>query len=301
LTGESGTGKELVAQGIHNASRRRGNPFVAFNCAALPEGLIESELFGHEEGAFTGARRGGKPGLFESAHTGTIFLDEIGEMPAALQSRLLRVLQEREVMKLGAARATPVDVRVIAATHRDLHALVEQGAFRADLYFRLNLLQIKLPPLRERRADIAPLARHLLDRSALQYGLSAAALERVLTFLDPLFADYAWPGNVRELENLLARAAIYIGDLTREMSGNSSADTLPDWQAVFPEFTRIRPAGVERIAEAPLGGSAGSTAPRVTPSREDALRALEQSGGNRAAASRALGIGRTTLWRLLKG
>ncbi|HEX3380515.1 MAG TPA: sigma 54-interacting transcriptional regulator, partial [Paraburkholderia sp.] len=301
LTGESGTGKELVAQGIHNASRRRGNPFVAFNCAALPEGLIESELFGHEEGAFTGARRGGKPGLFESAHTGTIFLDEIGEMPAALQSRLLRVLQEREVMKLGAARATPVDVRVIAATHRDLHALVEQGAFRADLYFRLNLLQIKLPPLRERRADIAPLARHLLDRSALQYGLSAAALERVLTFLDPLFADYAWPGNVRELENLLARAAIYIGDLIREMSGNSPADTLPDWQAVFPEFTRIRPAGVERIAEAPQGGSAGSTAPRVTPSREDALRALEQSGGNRAAASRALGIGRTTLWRLLKG
>ena len=164
LTGESGTGKELVAQGIHNASRRRGNPFVAFNCAALPEGLIESELFGHEEGAFTGARRGGKPGLFEIAHTGTIFLDEIGEMPAALQSRLLRVLQEREVMKLGSGRATPVDVRVIAATHRDLHALVGQGAFRADLYFRLNLLQIELPPLRERRDDIAPLARHLLSR-----------------------------------------------------------------------------------------------------------------------------------------
>ncbi|MGF6261300.1 propionate catabolism operon transcriptional regulator [Paraburkholderia youngii] len=301
LSGESGTGKELVAQGIHNASRRRGNPFVAFNCAALPEGLIESELFGHEEGAFTGARRGGKPGLFEIAHTGTIFLDEIGEMPAALQSRLLRVLQEREVMKLGAGRATPVDVRVIAATHRDLHALVEQGAFRADLYFRLNLLQIKLPPLRERRADIAPLARHLLERSALQYGLSAAALGRVLAFLDPLFANYAWPGNVRELENLLARAAIYIGDGTSEMSGNSTADALPDWLAVFPEFGRIRLAGDERITEASQAASPGSTAPRASPSREDALRALEQSGGNRAAASRALGIGRTTLWRLLKG
>ncbi|RZF29326.1 propionate catabolism operon regulatory protein PrpR [Paraburkholderia sp. UYCP14C] len=301
LSGESGTGKELVAQGIHNASRRRGNPFVAFNCAALPEGLIESELFGHEEGAFTGARRGGKPGLFEIAHTGTIFLDEIGEMPAALQSRLLRVLQEREVMKLGAGRATPVDVRVIAATHRDLHALVEQGSFRADLYFRLNLLQIKLPPLRERRADIAPLARHLLERSALQYGLSAAALERVLAFLDPLFANYAWPGNVRELENLLARAAIYMGDVTGEMSGNSTADALPDWQAVFPEFARVRPAGVERVTQAPQGSPPGSSAPRATPSREDALRALERSGGNRVAASRALGIGRTTLWRLLKG
>ncbi|MEX3786653.1 propionate catabolism operon regulatory protein PrpR [Paraburkholderia sp. BR14374] len=301
LSGESGTGKELVAQGIHNASRRRGNPFVAFNCAALPEGLIESELFGHEEGAFTGARRGGKPGLFEIAHTGTIFLDEIGEMPAALQSRLLRVLQEREVMKLGAGRATPVDVRVIAATHRDLHALVEQGAFRADLYFRLNLLQIKLPPLRERRADIAPLARHLLERSALQYGLSAAALGRVLAFLDPLFANYAWPGNVRELENLLARAAIYIGDGTSEMSGNSTADALPDWLAVFPEFGRIRLAGDERITEASQDARPGSTAPRASPSREDVLRALEQSGGNRAAASRALGIGRTTLWRLLKG
>ncbi|MGF6289532.1 propionate catabolism operon regulatory protein PrpR [Paraburkholderia youngii] len=301
LSGESGTGKELVAQGIHNASRRRGNPFVAFNCAALPEGLIESELFGHEEGAFTGARRGGKPGLFEIAHTGTIFLDEIGEMPAALQSRLLRVLQEREVMKLGAGRATPVDVRVIAATHRDLHALVEQGAFRADLYFRLNLLQIKLPPLRERRADIAPLARHLLERSALQYGLSAAALGRVLAFLDPLFANYAWPGNVRELENLLARAAIYIGDGTSEMSGNSTADALPDWLAVFPEFGRIRLSGDERITEASQAASPGSTAPRASPSREDVLRALEQSGGNRAAASRALGIGRTTLWRLLKG
>jgi len=319
LSGESGTGKELVAQGIHNASPRRGNPFVAFNCAALPEGLIESELFGHEEGAFTGARRGGKPGLFEIAHTGTIFLDEIGEMPAALQSRLLRVLQEREVMKLGAGRATPVDVRVIAATHRDLHTLVEQRAFRADLYFRLNLLQIKLPPLRERRADIAPLARHLLARMARQYGLSAAAPDQVLGLLEPLFADYAWPGNVRELENLLARAAIYVGDLaagsttgsttgsTADLRGNSPANALPDLQAVFPEFGRIGPAAFDAHNDACPGaavsearGGAASAPPRATPSREDALRALERSGGNRAAASRALGIGRTTLWRLLK-
>ena len=292
LSGESGTGKELVAQGIHNASRRRGNPFVAFNCAALPEGLIESELFGHEEGAFTGARRGGKPGLFEIAHTGTIFLDEIGEMPAALQSRLLRVLQEREVMKLGSGRATPVDVRVIAATHRDLHALVEQGMFRADLYFRLNLLQIELPPLRERRGDVEPLAQHLLSRSALQYGLPEAAQERVLAFLAPLFEHYAWPGNVRELENLLARAAIYLGD--------AAADALQDWQAVFPEFARMKRTAAVKTASGAADAAIGNNAARATPTREDVLHALEQCGGNRAAASRALGIGRTTLWRLLK-
>ena len=292
LTGESGTGKELVAQGIHNASRRRGNPFVAFNCAALPEGLIESELFGHEEGAFTGARRGGKPGLFEMAHTGTIFLDEIGEMPAALQSRLLRVLQEREVMKLGSGRATPVDVRVIAATHRDLHALVEQGAFRADLYFRLNLLQIELPPLRARRGDVAQLARHLLSRSALQYGLSETALERVLAFLAPLFEHYAWPGNVRELENLLTRAAIYLGD--------PAADAAQDWQAVFPEFGRVQPAAALKVVAGDADLTVKDAPPRATPTREDVMQALERSGGNRAAASRALGIGRTTLWRFLK-
>ncbi|PMS30090.1 propionate catabolism operon regulatory protein PrpR [Paraburkholderia rhynchosiae] len=296
LSGESGTGKELVAQGIHNASRRRGNPFVAFNCAALPEGLIESELFGHEEGAFTGARRGGKPGLFEIAHTGTIFLDEIGEMPAALQSRLLRVLQEREVMKLGSGRATPIDVRVIAATHRDLHALVERGAFRADLYFRLNLLQIELPPLRERRADIAPLARHLLSRSALQYGLSEPAIGRVLTFLAPLFDHYAWPGNVRELENLLARAAIYLGDA----AGDRARDIGRDLQAVFPEFGRMKQGGNGRTLATASEAHAEPPAARAAPTRDDVIKALAQSGGNRAAASRALGIGRTTLWRLLK-
>ncbi|WCM24640.1 propionate catabolism operon regulatory protein PrpR [Paraburkholderia bryophila] len=304
LAGESGTGKELVAQGIHNASRRRGNPFVAFNCAALPEGLIESELFGHEEGAFTGARRGGKPGLFEIAHTGTIFLDEIGEMPAALQSRLLRVLQEREVMKLGAGRATPVDVRVIAATHRDLHALVEQGAFRADLYFRLNLLPIELPPLRARRGDIAQLARHLLSRSALQYGLSDAALDRVLAFLAPLFDGYAWPGNVRELENLLARAAIYLGDATMAATAGMAASPGPggeDWQAVFPEFGRMRRTAAADLVQRDPQSSADKASARAAPTREDVMRALDESGGNRAAASRALGIGRTTLWRLMKG
>ncbi|WP_128596935.1 sigma-54 interaction domain-containing protein, partial [Paraburkholderia kirstenboschensis] len=300
LTGESGTGKELVAQGIHNASARRGNPFVAFNCAALPEGLIESELFGHEEGAFTGARRGGKPGLFEMAHTGTIFLDEIGEMPPALQSRLLRVLQEREVMKLGSGRATPIDVRVIAATHRDLHGLVDEGAFRADLYFRLNLLQIELPPLRERRADVAPLARHLLSRSALQYGLSEAAIGRALKFLAPLFERYAWPGNVRELDNLLARAAIYLGDAASDQRDDRDGIVQPDLLALFPEFSRMGHADVSARLTKTAADATTAGAGRVAPSRDDVLKALERCGGNRAAASRALGIGRTTLWRLLK-
>ncbi|PVX61316.1 propionate catabolism operon regulatory protein PrpR [Paraburkholderia unamae] len=294
LTGESGTGKELVAQGIHNASRRRGNPFVAFNCAALPEGLIESELFGHEEGAFTGARRGGKPGLVEVAHTGTIFLDEIGEMPPALQSRLLRVLQEREVTKLGASRATPVDVRVIAATHRDLRAMVQEGAFRADLYFRLNLLPIALPPLRERREDIAALARHLLERMAERYGLRAAAIERVLTLFAPYFARYAWPGNVRELENLLARGAIFLGD---ESPNAPDDDSFYD---IFPEFARTEDV-TEVAPQASAAVSAMQTQRESTPvTRAQVERALAAHGGNRAAASRALGIGRTTLWRLLK-
>ena len=287
LSGESGTGKELVAQGIHNASARRGNPFVAFNCAALPEGLIESELFGHDEGAFTGARRGGKAGLFEIAHTGTIFLDEIGEMPAALQSRLLRVLQEREVMRLGSGRPVPIDVRVIAATHRDLNALVAEGRFRADLYFRLNLLQVTLPALRERREDIRRLAQTLLSRNAAQYGLDARASKPILKVLSPLFDHYDWPGNVRELENLLARAAIYLdSDVARH------AQTLHE---VFPELLRGS-AGKPQPAQPPVDESA-SAAP-VTPAA--ALAALQAAGGNRAAASRALGISRTTFWRLMK-
>nr|WP_237171349.1 propionate catabolism operon regulatory protein PrpR [Pandoraea pulmonicola] len=291
LTGESGTGKELVAQGIHNASARRGNPFVAFNCAALPEGLIESELFGHDEGAFTGARRGGKAGLFEIAHTGTIFLDEIGEMPAALQSRLLRVLQEREVMRLGSGRPVPVDVRVIAATHRDLNALVAEGRFRADLYFRLNLLQIALPALRERRADIRQLARTLLARNAAQYGLDVRASARILNALAPLFDHYDWPGNVRELENLLARAAIYLdGDVAQQ------AQALHE---VFPELSRLQGPRHD-VQQNKQDATRGTDAPHAPITRAAALAALEAAAGNRAAAARALGISRTTFWRLMK-
>lgn len=281
LTGESGTGKELVAQGIHNASKRRGNPFVAFNCAALPEGLIESELFGYEDGAFSGARRSGKPGLFEIAHTGTIFLDEIGEMPPALQSRLLRVLQEREILKLGSSRPTPIDVHVIAATHRDLNALVKQGVFRSDLYFRLNLFHISLPALRERRADLPHLARHMLGRIVRRYGLDPDISDDVMQALAPLFADYEWPGNVRELENLLTRAAI------QRSIPDSEADD--DIGHDFPEFKQVAPRPPTQ-----------ETPARTQVTLQDLLRTIEQCGGNRAAASRQLGIGRTTLWRMLR-
>src|SRR5690606_10829105 len=166
IVGESGTGKELLAQGIHNASPRQSQPFVAINCAAFPDTLLESELFGYVDGAFTGSSRGGKVGLFEAAHTGTIFLDEIGEMPLSLQTRLLRVLQEKEVLRIGATEPTPVDVRVIAATHRNLTQQVLQGEFRQDLYYRLNILLMHLPALRDRREDLPLLARHLAEKIA---------------------------------------------------------------------------------------------------------------------------------------
>ncbi|MBN3729283.1 sigma-54 interaction domain-containing protein, partial [Burkholderia sp. Ac-20379] len=166
ILGESGTGKEMIAQSLHALSARRAFPFVAMNCGAFPEALLESELFGYDDGAFTGARRGGKAGLFEAAHRGTLFLDEIGEMPLSLQSRLLRVLQEREVVRLGSTEPIRIDVRIVAATHRSLLDAVEAGSFRADLYYRLNILNIALPPLRERPADIAALAAELLAQTA---------------------------------------------------------------------------------------------------------------------------------------
>ena len=195
IQGESGTGKEIVAQAIHNASPRRHFPFVAVNCAALPESLLESELFGYEEGAFTGARKGGKAGFFEQAHRGTIFLDEIGDMPFKLQALLLRVLQEKEIVRVGATRVIPVDVRVIAASNQDLGELVRRGAFRPDLYYRLNVLPLRVPPLRERREDILPLAEYYLRARGSALRLSAE-VRRALH-------EYDWPGNVRELENCI--------------------------------------------------------------------------------------------------
>src|SRR5690606_9213648 len=209
IVGESGTGKELLAQGIHNASERRAQPFVAINCAAFPEAWLESELFGYVEGAFTGSSRGGKMGLFEAAHTGTIFLDEIGEMPLSLQTRLLRVLQEREVLRIGATVPTPVDLRVIAATHRDLGRQVEEGQFRQDLYYRLNILGIRLPPLRERHGDLPLLVRHLAEKITLRLGAPRRVEESWTQALVEAGRHYHWPGNIRELENLIERILVF--------------------------------------------------------------------------------------------
>ena len=287
IFGESGTGKELLAQGIHAASRRSKQPFIAVNCGAFPETLLESELFGYEEGAFTGARRGGKLGLFEAAHTGTIFLDEIGEMPVSLQTRLLRVLQEKEILRIGAIEPTRVDVRVIAATHRDLGGRIAAGDFRRDLYYRLNILRLELPSLRQRREDLPLLASHLLRKVASRAGLEAESDRRVQRLLEAT-RDYDWPGNVRELENLIERIALMEGPLA-----NPGDPALADVQLreLLPEIYSPRPCA----------GSAPSIAAQRKESEAQRIRrVLEECEGSCTKASRRLGISRTTLWRKLK-
>ena len=210
IGGESGTGKEVLAKAIHFAGQRSQGPFVAVNCAAIPENLLESELFGYEEGAFTGAKRGGKIGRFQSAEGGTLFLDEIGDMPLSLQGKLLRVLQDRFVERVGALKGVSIDVRILAASNRDLAALVKAGSFREDLYYRLNVINICLPPLRERRDDIIALSRHFLALHGLSYG------KKILGFTPDASArlcEYQWPGNVRELENAIECAVVRtVGD-----------------------------------------------------------------------------------------
>lgn len=203
ITGESGTGKELFAQAIHNASRRSMMPFVALNCASLTPSLVESELFGYEEGAFTGSKKGGKTGLFEIADEGTILLDEIGELSLEIQAKLLRVLQERTIRKVGESTEIPVDVRIIAATNRDLRAYIAQGRFREDLFYRLNVLNLHLPPLRERIGDVVPLAKHFLAHYANRTGRTYEFSSEVFDFL----VNYQWPGNIRELKNTIEFAS----------------------------------------------------------------------------------------------
>jgi len=281
IEGETGSGKELVAQAIHRESPRQdaNRPFVAVNCGAIAESLLESELFGHEDGAFTGARRGGHAGLFEAANGGTLFLDEIGEMPLALQTRLLRVLEEREVMRVGGTRPVPIDVRVISATHCDLEARVRDGRFRADLFYRLAVLRLVLPPLRARVQDIAPLLEWSL-KGALA-ALDARPHPNLLAELKactPLLTGYAWPGNVRELRNLTERLALFL-----------AAEPL---QALTPGFMLSVAPELARGA-APASASAGQN-------RESAAAVLARFGGQRDLAADHLGISRTTLWRRLK-
>lgn len=277
IFGETGTGKELFAQSIHNASRRKNGPFVAINCAALPENLLESELFGYAEGAFTGARKGGKAGLFELAHGGTIFLDEIGEMPPGLQSKLLRVIQERRVMRIGDDRLIPVDVRIICATNRELVEMIKQGKFRVDLFYRINVLQINIPPLRERKEDLDVLVPHFIKKYSLGCGKYINGLtSRAMDFLK----TFNFPGNVRELESIIERACalcegtlIDVGDI--RFYQREESDVMPKM-----ESHDIKP--LEEIE------------------REYIAKAIRLAGGNLSEAARKLGVNRTTLWRKLK-
>ncbi|NUU00897.1 propionate catabolism operon regulatory protein PrpR [Herbaspirillum robiniae] len=290
IQGETGSGKELAAQAIHRAhplmqgKAQAAHPFVAVNCGALAESLLESELFGYEEGAFTGSRRGGRAGLFEAAHRGTLLLDEIGEMPLPLQTRLLRVLEEREVVRVGGTRPIPVNVRIISATHCDLDARVREGRFRADLYYRLGVLRLRLPPLRERREDIPALAEwHLKHALAALDVRPHANLNAEIARCGPLLASYAWPGNVRELRNMMERLALFLA--AEPLQALTPALIL----AVAPEITSAQ--GMPPVLDTPAAPTAGA---------DDIRAALQRHRGNRAAAARQLGISRTTLWRKLK-
>jgi len=266
LLGASGTGKELVATAVHRASRRAHKPMVAVNVAALPETLVESELFGHEAGAFTGAK-GRRQGRFEAAHGGTLFLDEIGDLAHASQVKLLRVLQEGEIQRVGGNRAIPVDVRIIAATSRDLEAMVEDGSFRADLYYRLHVFPIRVPALRERRTDILLLADHFVERFNRSHGRQVKRISS--TAIDMLLA-YHWPGNVRELENCIERAVLVAPDGV--IFGHHLPPTL-------------------QTGEASGTASEGSLKQRIQAlEREIVLDTLKERGGNMAAAARVLGI-----------
>ncbi|MEY4766052.1 MAG: hypothetical protein RI907_2725 [Pseudomonadota bacterium] len=293
ITGESGAGKELIAQAIHQASGRRDMPFVAVNCGALSETLLESELFGYEDGAFTGARKGGKVGLFEAAHRGSLLLDEIGDMPLSLQTRLLRVLQEREVTRLGATEPTPVNVRVMAATHRDLMAQVQAGRFRLDLYYRLHILGVRLPALRERREDLPDIAHALVRR--LGQGAALPQGELWLEALLQAARHHDWPGNVRELENLLERVQVHASAIhARQAQPITLAQALAHLSQWAPELSAARQGGGGREV-APSGMATAQDGERA---RIEAAMLAHQ--GDREAAARSLGMSRTTLWRKLK-
>ncbi|BAH43343.1 transcriptional regulator [Brevibacillus brevis NBRC 100599] len=282
LRGESGTGKELFAHAIHNESERKYNQFIRVNCAAISESLLESELFGYEEGAFTGARRGGKRGLFEEASGGTIFLDEIGELSMSMQVMLLRVLQEREVVRVGGTKPINIDVRVIAATHVNLEAAIGAGRFREDLYYRLHVVPIHIPPLRQRLEDIKPIAMHLLRKANLEYGRNVEELhEETLQML----LSYHWPGNVRELENVLGRAMIHMRINERIIM----PEHLP------PLERRIVSTKKEEL---PQEGSTGTTLKEAVEKaeRQHILRELAAAKGNRTLAAKRLGIAIRSLY-----
>jgi two-component system response regulator AtoC len=278
ISGESGTGKELVARAIHFRGTMSQTPFIAVDCGSLVPTLMESELFGYEKGAFTGATKT-KAGLFQAAHGGTIFLDEIGELPLEMQAKLLRVLQEKEVRPVGSNDKINVEVRVIAATNRDLEAAYRDGTFRKDLYFRLNVVTVHIPPLRERRSDIPMLVHHFLDRYAQgsHMQVTAAAMKSLL--------HYDWPGNVRELENCVARAVTLGDHKTIDV-----ADLPPSIRGDQHDSPSLTPTDVAAL----------STTALAEMERMTILRVFEQANGDKALAGKMLGISRATLYRKLK-
>lgn len=274
ILGESGTGKELVARAVHLASPRRDRPFVPVDCSAITPTLIESELFGYVKGAFTGAMQS-KQGLLEAANGGTLFLDEIGEMQLDMQAKLLRALQEREVKPVGATERRQIDVRIIAATNRDLEAAIKGGSFRQDLYFRLNVVQIKLPPLRERRTDIPLLVASFLEKYAPPDEPAPEISEEAMRTL----MGYDWPGNVRELENAVARALAHTSSMLIHVGDLPSNLHYPEVEAAVLKDEILPLEELERRA---------------------ILRTLAETSGDKVKASKMLGIGKTTLYRKLK-
>jgi len=280
ITGETGSGKELVARTIHRFSERAQRKFVAVNCSALAEGILESELFGHVKGAFTGAQTA-RPGLFREADGGTLFLDEIGDISPALQSRLLRALQEHEIVPVGAEVPVKVDVRVIAATHRDLPALVRDGRFREDLYYRLNVVTLRLPPLRERRQDLPLLIDEILRRLVIRHDRGPVAVDPEA---QSLLLSYGWPGNVRELHNVLERALVMAA---QDVIGPEHLPT----EVRSRHFTAEVPTAPEQEVE---------ILPLAEVERRHVLRVLRVANGNRERSARMLGISRRTLTRMLQ-
>ena len=290
LIGESGTGKELFAHAIHNHSLRSSLPFVAINCASIPEHLLESELFGYEDGAFTGAKKGGKKGQFELAHNGTLFLDEIGDMPMAMQSKLLRVLQEKEVQRIGGQKSIPVDVRVICATHRNLEKMVQEGNFRQDLYYRLNVIKIEIPPLNKRKEDIRLISMSLLKKLERKFFRTGIELSKEV---EQRLMEHSWPGNIRELENVLERAINVLDGQTIE---------------VFHLPLYLRELELQSSSEMVDHVSKAKIAEKMLPlkdilaqvEKEAILKALTVTSGNKQEAARLLEIGKTRFYEKCK-
>ncbi|MDP4086536.1 MAG: sigma 54-interacting transcriptional regulator [Bacillota bacterium] len=294
LVGESGTGKELFAHSIHNDSHRAGLPFVAINCASIPDHLLESELFGYEDGAFTGAKKGRKKGQFELANNGTIFLDEIGDMPLSMQSKLLRVLQEKEIHRVGGQKSIQVNVRIIAATHRDLEKMVEEGKFRRDLYYRLNVIIIEIPPLRKRKEDIELISKGLLKK--LENKFFRKGIELSPEVMEKL-TQHSWPGNIRELENVLERSInvldgqtikvghlpLYLRDQERENSN-------------FEKAVTIRGCSTE-LSSLPIQPLKDTLAIVEKKAIENAIKA---TNGNKLEAAKFLDISKTNLYEKCK-